>query len=389
MSALLTIFSYDLKRFVRDRLMFVFSIAVLIMYVVLVWAVPDDIQPTWNFASTEEGADLIEKALAGLSDGKSPMKVVRFQTEAELKEAFSPEKDDDDDETERKDKAAQKKELSKEVKAAAAELEKKKEDLFVGFAFPKDTKEELMRGERVEVRFYVDESMPPENQELAEIVASEIALSAVGMAGMKKQSVDDLYLGPKKVERSFKDLIRSMMALLILVMEMLALASLLSREIGSGTVHAILTTTVSLPVYFSAKIAFGVFLAFGQAWCVTLATGALAPAPLMLTAFLFVGGVFVAACGIVVGVKGHDLMEVLTWGAMAMLPMLIPSFTAIMPGAAPMWVQAIPTYPLVMGLITAGDVEPVISSGVYLGWFSAWTLVSLGFALWALRRRLK
>jgi|GEM_PF-2396189 len=382
MSAITAILHYDLKRFLRDKLMLAFSVLVLIMYVVIVQVSPDDIQPKWVFATTEEGAELVEDVLKRMVDEKAgdvdqpTIKVVRFKTEGDLVAAFKKQAGIEDEKDNKKE--GEKKD------------DESDDEYFVGFAFPADAKAKALRGEKPEVHLYVDESMPRENQELAELIGQQIALATLSQGlDIDETQKEDALLGKKPEMRSFKEQMRSMFALVILMMEMLAFASLLSKEIKSGTVHALLTTTVSLPTYFAGKMIFGVLLAFTQAYLVSIFTGALTPAPLLLTAYLLIGAVMFTGFGIIVGSRGHDLMEVLMFGMLFMLPGLIPVVTAILPGGDPLWVQVLPTYPLVQGMLTAAESNPDFAPGALLAWSLAWTAGLLLVGVVALRRRLK
>lgn len=378
MSAVSTILRYDFRRFFRDRLMFAFSVLVLVMYVLIVQIVPDDAQPDWGFATTRESADLVHKALAGMDEnGEFKLKV--FDTEEELKNAFDPDYEPPEEDG-KGDKPA-------DVDDGAAEEEF---NLFAGFVIPADIKAMAMRGEKPEIRIYVDESMPDEAQQMAEVVAEMIALGVFGAAPtFQEENKDEVFIGPQITERTLNEKMRLSMAMIILMMEMLALASLVSRELKSGTVHALLTTTVSLPSYFLAKVLFGVIIAFTQAFLVTLLTGSLNDAPVVLGLHIFFGAFMFTGFGLMVGSKGRDLMEVITWGMLVYIPALIPSITAMLPGSPPLWVMAMPTYPMVHGMLSAADPEPAVAPWVYLLWTVGWTLAAMAGGLVLMRRRLK
>ena len=51
------------------------------------------------------------------------------------------------------------------------------------------------------------------------------------------------------------------------------------------------------------------------------------------------------------GSSGKDFMSTLFYGMMYMVPLLIPAFAALFPGTASAWVRALPSFPLVQGLV--------------------------------------
>jgi ABC-2 type transport system permease protein len=353
MSTVLTVLKYDFRRFLRDWLMVGFSVLMLIMYVAVVAFVPDDIAPEWQIAVTEDSALLVETVIGSSEmDEDADLVIKTFATEAEMRKAFE-----------------------------------EGEDYFLGIAMDKDAKEVVAKGGRPKARVYVDESAPPEVQKTARAIGSMIAIAAFYPSTGPREEPERI--GPAVDETSFQVRMRALMAIMILIMEMLALASLLSREISSGVVHAILTTTVSLPRYFTAKMVFGVLLAFVQAAVLAAAVGALAPAPLIITAQLFLGAVMFTAMGVIAGTRGAHLMEVLMWAMLFMAPALVPAFAVMLPGTPPLIVQALPSYPLVHGVLSAGQAAPLYPAGVLLAWTAGWAAVSCGFAYAALRWRVK
>lgn len=354
MSTILTVLKYDFRRFLRDWLMLAFSVFMLVIYVAVVLFVPTDITPTWDIAVTETGSEPVMEFINRHLDEGGQLKVVRYATEDEMKKAFEE----------------------------GAEH-------FVGVALQSDAKAALARGDKPKARIYVDESSPPETQKTARAVGAMIASAAFFPDMAAPEEGGEKTLGPKIEQTTFKERTRALFAIMILIMEMLALGSLLSREISSGVVHAILTTTVSLPRYFASKMTFGVVLAFVQAGTVAALTGALSPNPVVITLLLFLGSIMFTAMGVVAGTRGRHLMEVMMWGMLFMLPCLVPAFTVMLPGSPPLFVQVIPTFPLIEGVLTAGHAEPLLNPWVYVGWTAGWTAALTAVAYAALRRRVK
>ena len=66
---------------------------------------------------------------------------------------------------------------------------------------------------------------------------------------------------------------------------------------------------------------------------------------------MLLGAVMVAGLAMVAGSAGRDFMGTLFVAMALMIPLMIPAFAAIFPGTASPVVQALPSYPLVEGLV--------------------------------------
>ena len=73
-----------------------------------------------------------------------------------------------------------------------------------------------------------------------------------------------------------------------------------------------------------------------------------------------------------------------------MVPLLVPAFAALFPGTPSAWIQALPSYPLVRGLVDvtnngAGWAETLPE----LGALTAWCVVLFGLGWVVLRRKVE
>lgn len=376
MSTITAMLQTDWTRFVRDRFLFIMSIVLLVLYGVFAQVLPEDIQPKWAFATTEAGAPILKKALEDIDpDEKFSLRV--FKDEEALRNAFDPEYEPPEEGG------------AGDSNDQAGEEEEPEGDLFVGLVFPPDMRGALQKGERPVVRVYVDESMPAENQQVAEAIGKLISLSTLGKLPGADDKKEETALGPDIPQRTFKDQFRALFAMIVLMMELLAVASLLGRELRGGTVRALLTTTVSVKSYFAAKVIFGALLAFVQAFIVALITGGLANNPHVVVLYLMAGATLFTGVGLMVGCKARDLIEIVTWGMGPIIIGMIPAITALLPGAAPLWVKVLPTYPIIEGLLSAGDANPVTSPWLLVAWAFGWAAFSVGLAFFAVTRRLR
>lgn len=362
MNAFFVLLKTDLVRFFREKLLVVFSIIMLVLYSAVSFFVPEDIQPRWGFAvDSAEGKALVDEMFA--RDKRATFPVIVLSPE-ELEAAFKAEKSE----------------------VLEDKLDRFDASLFAGFSFEPDYRAKVARGASPRVRIFVDETAGKTTQETARSVGELIALSAIAPPSGDDERVEKV-LGPKVPERSFKDRLRALMALMILVMELLAVGSLLSREVGSGAVQSILATTVSLSKYWLAKISFGALVALAQALLVTAATGGLSDNPLLITLHLVLGALLVTGFGVIAGTRSKHLMEVMLIGALFMLPCLAPAVFAMLPGAPPLIARVLPTSALFEGLLSAGDTAPLTPHFVTLGIAAAWTAGVLVVSFIALKLR--
>lgn len=187
-----------------------------------------------------------------------------------------------------------------------------------------------------------------------------------------------------------RDRMLPLFAVMVIIMEVLALASLITEEIEGGTARALLATPMTINGFFLAKAIMGVSLAFVQAVLLLAITGGLAlQAPLILVTLLL-ASLLVTGMGFLIASRGKDLLSVMAYGMPAIIILTIPSFGVLFPGEAATWVKFIPSHYLV------DTVNQVVNYSA--GWGDMWSnllillafdtvLVALGII--TLRRRLQ
>ena len=99
---------------------------------------------------------------------------------------------------------------------------------------------------------------------------------------------------------------------------------------------------------------------------------------------LLLGAVLVTGIGFIIAALGKDFMSILAWGIVALIPLFIPSFSVMFPGAVTGWVKVIPSYYLV------DTVHQAANFGA--GWTDIWSnllilLVLVWIGIVVLRRK--
>jgi ABC-2 type transport system permease protein len=257
-----------------------------------------------------------------------------------------------------------------------------------GIVLPPDLTEQIAAGTRPQVRLYLTGELPPELHDVYLLLVRELAF----LIGGRPLAIDaqEEILGPDMAGRQLapRDRMLPLLAVFVLFMETLGLASLISTEVETGTLRALLVTPVGVPDLFLSKGIVGVGLAFGQAVVLMAITGGLAKRPEILLPALLLGAAMVTGLAFLIASVARDFMSVMSWGILALIMLAIPGIAVALPGLISGWVRVLPSYYLV------DAVHRVVNFGA--GWSDVWPdlialaafsalFVALGIA--ALRRR--
>ncbi len=261
-------------------------------------------------------------------------------------------------------------------------------DFVVGVAFPEDLSQKLAAGEQGQIALYFSPAFPEELKEAYIILFEEIGY----MMGGQQLTLDvqEEVLGVDRAGNQIpqRDKMLPLFAVLILTVETLGLASLISAEIEAGTLRALLITPMRLEGLFVAKGTVGVGLAFVQAIVLMAVTGGLSQQPLLIIVALLLGSLLVTGLGFLLAAVSTDIMSVMAWGVPVILLLGLPAISLLLPGLTTNWVEAIPTFYLVDTVYQAANFN--------VGWSGAWpnllillafSLAFLGLGILVLRRK--
>ncbi|UCG25996.1 MAG: ABC transporter permease [Chloroflexota bacterium] len=253
-------------------------------------------------------------------------------------------------------------------------------DYQAGLALPDDIMESQAAGEQATVELYFPADAPPEFKDAIVTLIREMVFLQLGQ-GLNLE-VDERILGVDMVGGQIapRDRMLPLFAVLLILVEMLGLASLLSEEIAGGTLMALLITPMTIAGLFIAKGATGVSLAFGQAAIFLGVTGGLGQQPLLILLALLLGAVMVTGIAFLIASLGKDLMSVMGWSIPILIILIIPAFAVIFPGATTAWIKAIPSYYLVDAVHLAGN----FGLGLEHIWQDLVILLALGILFFAL-----
>ena len=274
-------------------------------------------------------------------------------------------------------------------------------EISIGIALPVDFTDSLLSGAGGSVSVYVSESVPVEIRRALVSGVREIAY-AVGAVYTGRDPLSTLpvalpnlqprILGENMAGRQvpLRDRIRPILIIIILLIEALALAGLVSVEIEHRTATALLVTPARIGDFLLAKCFTGTILAMSQAYLFLLVTGGFVFDWLILTVLILLGAGMASAVGMLSGTSGRDFMGTLFFGTIFIIPLMIPALSIMFPGRPSIIIRLLPSYGLVQaisGVLGEGRglrfVAPHIMATVL------WDIVLLGSAFFLLRRKVE
>ena len=211
---------------------------------------------------------------------------------------------------------------------------------------------------------YFPSDIPAEFRDSIEVMAKEFSYALAGESSPLE--IDEIVLGADLMGDQIapRDRLRPLLAVLIIVMETLGLASLISEEIERRTLVALDVTPMRIGDFYLSKGITGFILAFTQVLLFMLIVGGLGLAPILILVVLVLGAVMSIGMGFLVGAIGRDFVSVLYIGILIMVPLMVPTFGVLFPGSLSGWVKAIPSYYLIDAM------NRVASYGS--GWSDVW-----------------
>ncbi len=248
-------------------------------------------------------------------------------------------------------------------------------DLAAGVVFPADFLVATAAGETTTVTLVLDAGAPSEVGAALDGLVAEVAYAVAGDPPPVDPLTQVVVLGDDRVgdQVALREQLRPLLAFFVLLVETLALASLVASEVQQRTVTAILVTPATAADFLAAKGILGTGMAFVEVTLIMALLGGLATgAPILLVALLL-GAALVTGLGMIAGAFGRDFMTVLFISMAFMIPLMVPGFAALFPGATSGWVRALPSWPLVDTIVAvttrgAGWGDVAGSLLLLLGW---------------------
>ncbi|NPV08341.1 MAG: ABC transporter permease [Anaerolineae bacterium] len=258
----------------------------------------------------------------------------------------------------------------------------------VGVVLPPDMTEQIAAGRRPTVQLYFTADLPPEFGEVYIMFVRELAF-LIGGEPLNIETQEEV-LGPDMAGQQVppRDRMLPLLAVFVLMMETLGMASLISSEVEAGTLQALLVTPLTVPGLFLGKLITGTGLAFVQTVLLMAVTGGLMREPLLILVTLLLGAVMVTGLAFLVASVARDFMSVIGWGILVVVLLAIPGISVLLPGLVSGWIRLLPSHYLVDAVrrvVNFGAGWGEVASSLVLLAASAAVFVGVGMA--SLRRR--
>ena len=246
-------------------------------------------------------------------------------------------------------------------------------EYLAGVVVPPDFMDKLMSGEKGQLDVYFGTDTPEELQDSITVLLEEMAYLQTGQMLSVQVSPEVLGRDMVGIQIPMRDRLLPMLAVIILMMEMLGLASLISSEVVGRTVQALLITPMTIRGLFAAKLIMGTSLAFIQVLLFMAVTGGLNQQPLIIIVALLLGAIMVTGIGFLVASGSKEMTTVMAWGFPALIVLSVPAFGVLAPGTVSDWVRVVPSYYLVDAVYQAANFNA--------GWSDIWDnlLILLSF----------
>jgi ABC-2 type transport system permease protein len=231
--------------------------------------------------------------------------------------------------------------------------------------------------------------LPVRYRDAVSTMVREIAFAIAGHElPVSEPDEEHVILGADVGPIPMRDRMRPLLAFMVLVMEAIALGSLISAEIQHKTIGAILVTPARLSDVLFSKGLIGTLVAFSEAAIVLFLIRGFGPTPGLVAFALLLGAILVTGIAMIAGAAGKDLFGTMILGIIMLIPLAIPAFSVIFPGSVAGWVRAIPSYGLVATIYGAsihgaGWAESLPDLAILAGW----CVVSAAVGMLILRRR--
>ena len=264
------------------------------------------------------------------------------------------------------------------------------DDVAAGLRIPAGFAAAVAAGAPTSITVVLPAGLPEQYRTLLESSAAEIGYLISGSEAPIDLATDTTIVGTDRIgaQISLAEQMRPLLLIVVLLVEVFALATLVAGEIAERTATAVLATPASAAHLITAKMIFGTLLAFGEAVFLGLLIGAFANSGAMILIALFLGAVVVTGLGLLAGSFGRDFMDTLIMGMLVMFPLMVPAIAALFPGSAPTWVTVLPTYGLVEVVVgaSAGTLN-WSAAAVPLLTLAGWGVVLGLVGVFALNRR--
>lgn len=396
----------ELIAYTRDKLYLFLTLLTLVFVVTIFWIMPDSVEETITLAVSPPVETLIAegvetfRAMGAPEEQLAELSEIDLAEESEGVDLLGFENVDEMTAVIEGSLEAWRTDSGELVIRDREAGDEKPEDatrlsVDIGVAFPQSFIADVAAGtEGVTVTVYSDAAAPPEIENAMTSFVREAAYQLAGRdLPVTMPDEDTIVLGVDRAgdQVSYRDKLVPMLAFMILLIETFSMTSLISVEVLQRTVSAVLVTPARIADILAAKSIFGTSMALVQGLIVLGLVGAFTSQNWwLLVIAILLGSMMFNGVAMIVGSAGKDFLGQLFYAMAFTVPLILPAFSVLWPGSAALWVQAIPTFPVLDSLVNitlydAGWAEVWRSFGFAL----VWVAVLYGAGLFTLKRKVE
>jgi ABC-2 type transport system permease protein len=261
-------------------------------------------------------------------------------------------------------------------------------DYQVAISLPANIMDTWAAGGKPEITIYYASTAPTEIRDAIVTLVTELSYAQTGQT-LNFNTTQEI-LGPDMLSSqiSLRDRMRPLLAVFILLVEIMTLASLISVEIEQGTARALFVTPMRISDLFVAKGLLGISLALSQSVLFMLLVGGFNHQPIIILTTLLLGSVMVVGTGFLLASVTRDVMAVTGWGMLILIIFAIPGFGIVVPGLLSDWAKIIPSYYLTDTVSRIANYDAGWADvGTNLAILTGFTILVVCGGMVALRRR--
>jgi ABC-2 type transport system permease protein len=217
----------------------------------------------------------------------------------------------------------------------------------LGISIPEGLWKSAETGEKPKIYVYYASDTPGEIKEMYTIFIGEMIQQMTG-SGLRVEDVE-IVLGPDMGGRQipYRDRLIPMFIFMLLLTEAFGLANLITSELESGTLQALLITPMRITDLFAGKGITGVVLSFTQSLVLLAFMGGLSQNVSLILCTLLLGSVMVTGIAFLIGSVSKDMMSALAWITLVIIVFAIPAVSILFPGPVSGWIKVIPSFYMV------------------------------------------
>ena len=243
----------------------------------------------------------------------------------------------------------------------ALKLDVESGDVTAGIVLPPDFVQTLLKGEKPQVALYFPSVVPVEAREPVKYLFEELSFAITGQA--LPVSLDTEIIGEDYAGRQlpFREQAKPLWISLVLLVEIVSLASLVIEEKQTGAIYALLVTPATTWQIFAAKTIVGTALASSETLIVIILMGSFGGSPAGIVINVILGAILATGFAFLVATPARDLKSSFSWLMIPYIVLLVPPMTVIYPQVASWVVKLLPSYYL------ADTFNKILNQGMGLG----------------------